>query len=50
MTIMFKLFPGQPKDLNIVENVWFMLVERVCGQGRQYEIVKELQVDWLVVG
>ena len=31
-------------DLNIVENVWAMLVERVYGQGRQYITVKELQI------
>ncbi|GBN14476.1 Transposable element Tc3 transposase [Araneus ventricosus] len=35
-------WPAKSPDLNIVENVWAMLVERVYGQGRQYENVKEL--------
>ncbi|GBM11503.1 Transposable element Tc3 transposase [Araneus ventricosus] len=35
-------WPAESPDLNIVENVWAMLVERVYGQGRQYENVKEL--------
>ncbi|GBM12284.1 Transposable element Tc3 transposase [Araneus ventricosus] len=35
-------WPAKSPDLNIVENVWAMLVERVYGQGRQYENFKEL--------
>ena len=30
-------WPTKSPGLNIVENVWAMLVERVYGQGRQYE-------------
>lgn len=33
---------GKSSDLNIVKNVWSMLVEHVYGQGNLYESVKEL--------
>ena len=40
-----EVFPWAAKspDLDIVKNVWVVLVERVYGQGRQYSTMKELQ-------
>ena len=36
-------WPAKSARLNIVENIWVVLVDRVYGQVGQYRTVKELQ-------